>query len=112
MIGAGRLKDDAGDGVRCKPFDQRREALIVIVEARAGALGMEVDIEARFGDVNTRDLVYDDFHLFRVLCLSCEARCPRISVQAKGKERGGHTLARPVTAGRFTTPPLPPLASG
>jgi hypothetical protein len=48
MISAGGLKDDAGDGVRCKPFDQRGETFLVVAEACARAIGMKMDVEALF----------------------------------------------------------------
>jgi hypothetical protein len=35
----------------------------------------------------------------------------RVSIQAMRRERGGHTLARPITASVFTTRPLPLPAS-
>ena len=108
MIGARRLIDDPRDDAAGEPFDQHREALAVVVEARAAALGMEMNVKLLFGDVDAQGLWHARSHLFPFLCLSSEAE-PRVSVQATGK-REGWSHSRSARNGRRPFDPSPPAA--
>ena len=111
VIGAGRLERDAGDHKAFEPGGQGGMPLGVIGEPMDRAGRMEMHVERVFGDVHADRLGYRAWHLFRVLCLSSGPKAPGYPFRPPGKERGGRTLARPMTASIFPTRPLPPPAS-
>jgi hypothetical protein len=70
MIGAGGLEDDAMDFGLAEPCEQGFNADGGVCELPGDGLGVEVDVESEFGDVDADSLSYGSGHLFQVLCLS------------------------------------------
>lgn len=101
MIRSGRLEDDAGR-IRSDPGDQSLVALLGVWEPAAFAIRETISVQRLFRDVDANGNLG---HLFRAS--ACHSgRNARVSVQAKGKDEGGQTLARPVNGQRILDPSL------
>ena len=71
---------------------------LVIGETPGGAVGQPVGVEMVFRHIDADGIVLHPFHASA--CHS--ARFPRVSVQAKGKDEGDPTLARPVKRSAYS----------
>ncbi len=91
MIGAGWLEDDAADRALFEPRQQGCDAGGVVGELSRDGLGVEIDVECVFGDVDADRMRYGGGHLFPVLCLSSGPWRPGIRSGHKEK-RGAVTL--------------------
>lgn len=105
MIGAGRLEDDAGDGMIGEPATKRIDATGVVGELASAARRVKMHVERRFGDVDTDILGYDGFHLFR--SSACHAgQGPRI--RSGHRKREGRSVSSSARHGLcFSDPSLP-----
>ena len=70
MVGAGGFEDDAMDRGLAEQSEECSDAGDGVGELPSGGLGVEVDVEGEFGDVDADCLGYGGGHLFQVLCLS------------------------------------------
>ena len=91
MVGAGGFEDDAMDERSVEARQQGCDAGRGVGKLACGSLGVKIDVESEFGDVDADRLGYGGSHLFQVLCLSSGPSRPGIR-SGHEEKRGAVTL--------------------